>query len=501
VSKNFASLGSYAGVSHKGITMSHVEKKRSETAKGNETPACSQRPMRIRLAGALSDGRIQTELLQAGEIATSYNTDLGSVLCLFSDLQALGMVTLQRQGSAAIRSRVPKEMQEAYEIRAALEEIGGRSAAKAFAGNTQELRSKLDAMRAAVRDLDLDAYVEHDVVFHRRILQASQNELLLRIWDALAFDLRLRAVIAKVSGDLPAVVESHLPIIDMLEGGHRLEAGVLLRNHAETFLQFLQKAERDSRWHKELEQAANIQQALVPERSPSIPSLNCHIFYKPAHTVGGDYYDILPLHDGRWGIAIGDVSGHGIGAALLMASIQASLRAQVQHSQSDVAALINNVNRLAYDALPENFYASLFYAEYRPWSRQLTYVNAGHQPPIVLRQNNGSCQVHELDSSGPPVGMFRDSHHTASGFQLEASDYLVAYTDGITDIQAADHEFWGHQRLATLVCSNRNRTPQQIVEQIVTEASAFAKDGVQTDDMTLLVMQVREEVSERKRAE
>jgi serine phosphatase RsbU (regulator of sigma subunit) len=483
------------------IAMDRVEKERSETAKGNETPGRSQQPVRVRLTGALSDGEIQTKSLRACEIATKYNTDLGSVLRLFSDLQALGMVTLQGHGSAVIRSRVPKEMQEAYEIRAALEEIGGRSAAKALAGNTNELRRELDAMQAAVRDYDLDAYVEHDVAFHRHILRTSQNELLLRIWDTLAFDLRLRAVIGKVSGDLTAVVESHQPIIDVLESGHGKEAGVLLRNHSETFLRFLQKEEQDSRLHKELELAANIQQALVPERTPSIPGLNCQIFYKPAHAVGGDYYDILPFPDGRWGIAIGDVSGKGIGAALLMASLQASLRAEIQHSPSDVALLINSVNRLAYESLPENFYATLFYAEYHPDTRKLTYVNAGHQPPIVLRQTNGSCQVHELNSSGPPVGMFADSHHTAMSFQLEVSDYLVAYTDGITETQTADYELWGHQRLANLLCSSRNHTPQQIVQQIVAEAAAFAKGGVQTDDMTLLVMQVREEAGDAELAE
>jgi len=438
------------------IEMGSVGKKRSEIAKGNETLGRSQPSVRVSLVGALSDGEIQTESLRACEIATNYNSDLGSVLRLFADLQALGMVTLQGHGSAVIRSRIPKEMQEAYEIRAALEEIGGRSAAKALAGNTQELRLELDAMRAAARDLDLDACVEHDVTFHRHILRASRNDLLLKMWDTLAFDLRLRAVISKLSGDLSAVVESHQPIVDMLGGGHGSEAGVLLRNHSETFLRFLQKAERDSRLQSELELAANIQQALVPERTPSIPGLNCQIFYKPTHAVGGDYYDILPFPDGRWGIAIGDVSGKGIGAALLMASLQASLRAQIQHSLSDVARLINNVNRLAYESLPEDFYATLFYAEYHPETRKLTYVNAGHQPPIVLRQTNGSCHVHELDASGPPVGMFADSHHPATSFQLEASDYLVAYTDGITETQTADYEFWGHQRLANLLCSSRN---------------------------------------------
>lgn len=179
---------------------------------------------RIRLAGALSDGQILTGLLQACEIANSYNTDVGTVRRLFSDLQALGMVTLKADGSAMIRSRTPKEMQEAYEIRAALEEIGGRAAAKVLKGETRGLRRRLDAMRAAVREGDLDAYATNDIEFHRSILASSQYDVLLRIWDTLLFDVRLRAVISKVSRNLADVVESHKAIIDALDAGHGKEA-------------------------------------------------------------------------------------------------------------------------------------------------------------------------------------------------------------------------------------------------------------------------------------
>ena len=259
------------------------------------------------------------------------------------------------------------------------------------------------------------------------------------------------------------------------------------------YVPFLRQMERDSTSHLELEIARNVQEAFLPEPCPSIPGLSCQAFYKPAHTVGGDYYDFLPLLHGRWGFAIGDVSGKGIGAALMMASLQASLRAQALHSGSDVAGVMNTVNCLLHGVSPEAFYASLFYMEYQPATRMLKYVNAGHCPPIVLRRNNGRCEMHELNAAGPPVGMLSHSRYAPASFQLKASDYIVAYTDGITEAQRTDDELWGQNRLESLLCSSRHQTPQQIVRRIVDEVAAFAVDGSQSDDMTLVVMQVLEQ--------
>ena len=122
----------------------------------------------------------------------------------------------------------PKEMQQAYEIRAALEEVAGRAAASLLKGNTAALRRQLDAMRTAFDRRDLDSFVKHVVAFHRTILRASQNEVLLRVWDSLAVDLRMQTVIGRISGDFPELVESHLPIVDALEKGLGREAGLLV---------------------------------------------------------------------------------------------------------------------------------------------------------------------------------------------------------------------------------------------------------------------------------
>jgi serine phosphatase RsbU (regulator of sigma subunit) len=455
-------------------------------------PGCG----RTRLASELFSGRYHPgQSLQLDKIAAEHGMDNDSVLKAFAEFQTLGMITLAGNFSAIVHSPNPKDMQEAYEIRAALEEIGGRGAARALKGNTAALQHELDAMRSAFRHRDLDSFVEHDVAFHRSILQASRNEVLLRVWDSLAVDLRIRGAIGKVLTDLREVVESHQPIVDALEKGRGREAGLLLRNHVETLSEYIKKPESGSGFHEalhsELEGAKDVQQAFFPPQSLSIPCLSCETFYKPAQEIGGDYYDFLPLQERRWGIAVGDVSGKGIGAALIMASLQASLRAQASHSHFDLSTLISDVNRLVYESSPTHFFASLFYAEYEPATRMLRYVNAGHNPPIVLRPHEGHLQMFRLRSGGMPVGISPDSQFLTTTFQLEIDDLFVAYTDGITEAENSHGELWGERRLRTLLASCSRRTPDQIIKCILDEVATFADRLPQRDDMTLVVMQVQ----------
>src|SRR5713226_381471 len=146
------------------------------------------------------------------------------------------------------------------------------------------------------------------------------------------------------------------------------------------------------RLNRELEIAREVQEHLFPQRLPSVPGLDYCGQCRPAREVGGDYYDFLDLPEGRLGVAIGDVSGKGIGAALMMASLEASLRAQASVGHN-LAELRKRVNSLDYEASSANRYATLFYSEYDPRSRQLSYVNAGHNPPVILRKSAAACQV------------------------------------------------------------------------------------------------------------
>ena len=178
------------------------------------------------------------------------------------------------------------------------------SATTNLKGNMAGLHIELEAMRVAIREGNLDAYAEHDVRFHRSILKASGNQALLRVWETLGFDLRIPVAIRKVSKDLTEIVESHEPIVDALEKGRGREAALLMRNYVETFLECLRKSESDSGIHRAIRKvlagAKEVQQSFFPPRSLSIPCISCETFYQPAHGIGGDYYDLLSLPEGRW---------------------------------------------------------------------------------------------------------------------------------------------------------------------------------------------------------
>lgn len=452
---------------------------------------------RARLARELFSGRFRSgQSLQIDRIAVEHGMDKESVLKTLAEFQALGMITFADDFSATVNPPDPKGMQEAYEVRAALEEIAGRTAAATLGGNVTTLLEELDGMRAAFHDGNLDACIEHDVNFHRSILKASQNEFLLRVWDSLALDLRMRAMIGNLSEHMLEVVESHQPIVDALQKGRGKQAGLLLRNHVETFAEYIKKAKSDSGFYKalqaDLEGAKDVQRAFFPPPTLSIPCLSCEAFYQPAHDIGGDCYDFLSLQGERWGIAIGDVSGKGIGAALIMASLQGSLRAQALHPHSDLSALMTDVNQLVYGSSPIHYFASLFYAEYQPATRVLRYVNAGHNPPIVLRLRDGRCEIFHLHAGGKPVGIFSDAQFITATFQLQIGDVLIAYTDGITEVQDRKGELWGQERFERLLSSCGCRQPKELMDRILGEVSAYTGGQPQRDDMTLVVMKVGE---------
>ena len=241
---------------------------------------------------------------------------------------------------------------------------------------------------------------------------------------------------------------------------------------------------------KEIADAKEVHRAFFPQEDFSIPGLECQIFYRPARCIGGDYYDFLPL-PARWGIAVGDVCGKGIGAALLMASLQASLRARTMHAYSDLSTLIVDVDRWVLAASPKHLYASLFYAEYDAATSGLRYVNAGHNSPMVLRWKNNKCEVFHLEATGVALGLLESSQFSSKAFQLEPGDLFVAYTDGITESENPLGELWGQQRLEILMRDCHGYTPAQIVGRVLEEISGFRNNSPQEDDMTLMVVRVK----------
>jgi sigma-B regulation protein RsbU (phosphoserine phosphatase) len=245
---------------------------------------------------------------------------------------------------------------------------------------------------------------------------------------------------------------------------------------------------RQERLNRELEIAREVQEHLFPQQLPPTPGIDYCGQCWPAREVGGDYYDFLELPAGKLGIAIGDVSGKGVGAALMMASLEASLRALAPVVE-DPAELMGRVNSLVSQASASNRYATLFYAEYDPGTRRLTYVNAGHNPPIILRSRGGACQVLRLETGGAVIGLLPQRYQRGA-FAHEAGDLVVLFTDGISESMNARDEEWGEERLIELAQACYGLPAREGMKRILAAAQGFAGGAPQHDDMTLVVLRV-----------
>lgn len=242
------------------------------------------------------------------------------------------------------------------------------------------------------------------------------------------------------------------------------------------------------RLNRELEIAREVQERLFPQELPSVDGIEYYGACRPALGVGGDYYDFIELDGGKFGIAIGDVSGKGIGASLMMASLQASLRGQAIHSKDDLAALMSHVNKLVYETSTTNRYATFFYAQYEPATKKLTYVNAGHNPPFLLRKND----VILLEEGGAVVGMLPPMlvNYTQGEIVLESGDLLVGFTDGISEAMNPREEEWGEDSLLEEMKKLDGIPPRAVLDRIVAAADKFADGAKQHDDMTMIVVRV-----------
>src|SRR5664280_1857880 len=210
--------------------------------------------------------------------------------------------------------------------------------------------------------------------------------------------------------------------------------------------------------------------------------------------VGGDYYDFLALPAGKLGIAIGDVSGKGIAAALMMASLQASLRSEATRASDNLAGMMGNVNRLVYEASSSNRYATFFYGQYDPVSRQLTYVNAGHNPPMLFHPYNGECQVSRLEACGTVVGLLENASYQQADLTITPGDILVAFTDGVSEAMTHEDKEWREERLIGRIKCCVGLSPTEIISCIMRNADAFSDGAKQNDDMTLVVVCAQPEI-------
>ncbi len=247
---------------------------------------------------------------------------------------------------------------------------------------------------------------------------------------------------------------------------------------------------------RELEIAQTVQQQLFPQTLPPLATLDYSGVCQPARGVGGDYYDFLAISPESLGVALGDISGKGIAAALLMASLQALLRSHAPLRGHDVSALISDVNRLLYGSTDSSKYATFFYGLYEDHDRTLSYVNAGHNPPMLFRRPQPAAasapvEVLRLESTGTVIGLLPRAAYEQAGVKLRPGDVLVVYTDGISEAMNSRDEEFGEERLQQLVAQNLQLSAADLQKLILTEIEQFVAGAPQHDDMTLVVARVQ----------
>jgi sigma-B regulation protein RsbU (phosphoserine phosphatase) len=269
------------------------------------------------------------------------------------------------------------------------------------------------------------------------------------------------------------------------------QTGLALENSRLTEAIARDRAQRE-RANRELEIARDVQQRLFPQKLPAITGLDYFVACRPALRVGGDYYDFLALRDGKLGIAIGDVSGKGIGAALMMAGLQGSLRGQLLHGNGELTQLMASINALMYEASDSDRYATLFYAEYDPGRRCLSYVNAGHNAPMLFRKIEGCWEVQRLETGGMVVGLLPDIAFQYAALELRPGDLLVAFTDGISEAMNAVDEEFGEQRLMKTIECCDSLPADEIAEHVLRAVDEFVGNVEQHDDMTIVLMRIIE---------
>jgi len=241
---------------------------------------------------------------------------------------------------------------------------------------------------------------------------------------------------------------------------------------------------------RELEHAEEVQRCLLPRTDAPMEGLDYAGLSRPALGVGGDYYDFVPLPNRRIAIALGDVCGKGVPAAILMAALRGYLHGVTMERQGDPRALVDALNRHLHASVPASRFATLFYGVYDLSTRTLDYVNAGHLPPVLLRHEVSGVRRYRLDTGGPALGMMPEAQYMSARVALEPGDLLVSVTDGVTEAQNAAGDEWGDEQLCRGLEAIGAGSAGDIADRVLAAACRFAGNVPQFDDMSVAVVRV-----------
>lgn len=259
---------------------------------------------------------------------------------------------------------------------------------------------------------------------------------------------------------------------------------VVAMENAELYRESLEK----QRLEEELAVARQIQMGLLPRSLPALANFDFAAFIEPSRQVGGDYYDFIPVGDGRTGVAIADASGKGVPAALLIARMQAMMQSEVRFGKR-VNEMMASVNLFISESTAQDRFATCFYIELDDNNRKAHYCNAGHNYPLLIR---GDGQVEYLSAGGLLLGAFSEATYEIGATEMKPGDMLVMYTDGVTEAMDASRSEFGEQRLADDLIKIRSFPAEVVCSKIIKNVKQFAAGIGDTDDMTLVVVKALE---------
>ncbi len=246
-----------------------------------------------------------------------------------------------------------------------------------------------------------------------------------------------------------------------------------------------QVAVEKGRMEQELQMAYDIQAGLLPHETPQITGWEFAARWQPAREVSGDYYDFIPLHDGRLGIAVADVSDKGMPAALFMALTRSTVRASMSHAHSPADG-IARANQLICDDAADGMFVTLFYALLDPQAGEIAYVNAGHNPPLLYRA--GKNRLEELTRTGMAMGVVVDSTYEQRTVRLDPGDFVLLYTDGVTDAINPQEQEFGEERLRRTILQERHTSMAKVIATLEQTLYDFAGTSSPFDDITIVAV-------------
>ena len=268
---------------------------------------------------------------------------------------------------------------------------------------------------------------------------------------------------------------------------------LVVGNQIATFIEnekIIKRQAEEERKARELEMAAEVQRHLFPADGLTDDAFEIYGLCLPAQRVGGDYYDYFHIDKRHVALAIADVAGKGIAAALLMSTVQASLRCQFTSGDNSLPEVVSGINSLLQRSTTEGSYATFFLAKFDRVTRQLNYVNAGHNPPMLAGAAD-DAPVRLLTIGGPIIGAFPDQRFEQETLTLTSGDMLLVYTDGVTEARNPDGVEFGEERLRSILLEARLLCASHAVDRVIAKVLEWQGESSQYDDITLIVMKVK----------